>query len=64
MIDKENIMAGLECCADSRAKCLECPYFKYGKRCMETLIIDAKELAKEQERRLAKLISRERKSEN
>lgn len=55
MIDKESVMAGLECCADPRAKCFECPYIKLGRKCMESLIVDAKELAKEQERLIKRL---------
>lgn len=56
MLDKESVMAGLECCTDARAQCLECPYIKCGQRCMEALIMDAKELAKEQERKLKRFI--------
>ena len=55
MIDKESVMAGLECCSDSRAKCLECPYIKLGRKCMELLIVDAMELAKEQDRLIKRL---------
>lgn len=52
MIDRENVMRGLEVCADPNINCTECPYYANQSECSGILFHDVLDLLKEQEARV------------
>lgn len=52
MIDRENVMRGLEVCSDSNINCTECPYYANQSECSGILFHDVLDLLREQEPRV------------
>lgn len=52
MIDRENVMRGLEVCSDPNITCMECPYYANQSECSGILFHDVLDLLREQEPRV------------